>query len=336
MDKECCQVQKLKNVAPLLSALALVLALTSNTSFSAEKECPLLEAVIQSNAAQVKRLMAEGRSVDGADCPNRIAGLPLSIAIGSNNLKMVELLLDYGANPNPEKSSPLNEAANLNRPKIVEAILRRGANPNAKSKFDYTPLYLAASCGSYFIKPRPPRWEEDCVATVKVLLAGGALPNQPSFQGSTPLFYAAEEGRAKVVKELVSHGAEVNYLNNLKMSPLAAVLYSYVGHQNKLARKSAIRALLEAGADPDFKYEGSFDDYEDERVYPNTGGYTVLMFAARYGWSEVAELLLQYGARPELQRSDGATAQQIALAHGHSKTARVIAKYSGGRKISPK
>ncbi len=53
--------------------------------------------------------------------------------------------------------------------------------------------------------------------------------------------------------------------------------------------------------------------------------------AARYGWYEVAVLLLQHGAQPELRREDGKTPKQIALENGHPKTARIIAKFAAHR-----
>ena len=85
------------------------------------------------NAATVQALLekgadANGKLSSGASCLNR--------AVTKKNTKIVQLLLQHGANPNlPHKGYPnLYEACRFSAPKIVELLLQHGADPNVRNK----------------------------------------------------------------------------------------------------------------------------------------------------------------------------------------------------------
>jgi len=331
-------IQKIISVSAICAALFFSLA--PPQAFARNTQCPLTEAVIKSDIAKVKKLITNGSSVDGVDCPKPGEWPPLVYAVIGNNLALVELLLAHGANPSFRENDPLIMAAGHSRTRLVRALLKHGANPNVQDEQLETPLYSAAMCYPFRHGSKPSRDEANCVDTVKILLAAGALPNTPKNHGETPLFTASYWGISKVVKVLISQGADVNLRSELDQSPLSVAIEQYAYEQYSKSMHPrwvsppilpTIQALLEGGADPNFAYEGRWDDYHDSRVYPNTGGYTVLSVAARYGWYEVAELLLQHGAKPELRREDGKTPKQIALENGHPKTARIIAKFAAHR-----
>lgn len=335
-------METMQKIISASSAICAVLffSLAPLPAFASDTKCPLTEAVIKSDLAKVKKLIAKGSSVDGVDCPTPGGWPPLVYAVIGNNLALVELLLAHGANPSFRENDPLVMAAGQNRTKLVGAFLKHGVNPNVQDARLETPLYSAASCYPFLHGSKSSREEANCVDTVKALLAAGALPNTPKQHGETPLFTASYWGLSTVVKVLISQGADANVRSELDQSPLAVAIEQYAYQQYSRSMHfrlisppmlPTIQALLEGGADPNFAYGGRWDDYRDSRNYPNTGGYTALSMVARYGWYEVAELLLQHGAQPELQREDGKLPKQIALENGHAKTARIIAKFAAHR-----
>eukprot|EP00823_Brevimastigomonas_motovehiculus_P001463 TRINITY_DN11991_c0_g1_i1.p1 TRINITY_DN11991_c0_g1~~TRINITY_DN11991_c0_g1_i1.p1 ORF type:complete len:237 (+),score=72.23 TRINITY_DN11991_c0_g1_i1:109-819(+) len=78
---------------------------------------------------------------------------PLIVATINGSLEMVTLLLKHGAvvNCSTNKStgswSPLHIAAKNNYFKIVDFLLQNGANPDIRNAFGSTPLIEAAKCG---------------------------------------------------------------------------------------------------------------------------------------------------------------------------------------------
>ena len=85
------------------------------------------------NAATVQALLekgadANGKLSSGVSCLNR--------AVTKKNTKIVQLLLQHGANPNLLcKGFPnLYEACRFSAPKIVDLLLQHGADPNVRNK----------------------------------------------------------------------------------------------------------------------------------------------------------------------------------------------------------
>lgn len=116
----------------------------------------------------------------GAD-PNEGGGAPLSTAAYSDAWgKMVERLLESGANPNPSKQwSPLIQATLKGRAQNVRILLRYGANPNLPSKF-------SPNIWWGYSKP--------------------GLPGGPML----PLSFAARRGQGEILLMLLKSGAKVN------------------------------------------------------------------------------------------------------------------------------
>jgi len=56
----------------------------------------------------------------------------------------------------------------------------------------------------------------------------------------------------------------------------------------------------------------------------NSGGRTVLMYAALHGLGSVLELLVDAGAKPELKDTDGLTALMLACSKGHTMAAELL------------
>uniref|UniRef100_A0A8H7K8A6 Uncharacterized protein n=1 Tax=Bionectria ochroleuca TaxID=29856 RepID=A0A8H7K8A6_BIOOC len=84
--------------------------------------------------------------------PNKRGQTPLFIAAHKNHKKVVELLLDAGAEidtPNNAGLTPLNAAADRGNRRIVKLLCRRGANVNLKSNNGRSVLYSAVRNGHF-------------------------------------------------------------------------------------------------------------------------------------------------------------------------------------------
>jgi len=83
----------------------------------------------------------------------------------------------------------------------------------------------------------------------KYLLENGANPNLVS-DGLTPLMYAVAYQNHTIVKELIAHNADVNFMSKEKQS---AVVFAIKGRDAE-----ALQILVDNGADPSIKIQGDY------------------------------------------------------------------------------
>jgi ankyrin repeat protein len=122
----------------------------------------------------------------------------LMIASGNNHIKIVQLLLAYGANVNGGGwivGYPLMEAAREGHFEIAKLLLEKGADVNIMADEGFTALDAAIA--------------KNRVEVVQLLLNKGANPNR-YVAGATPLYDAAGYGYAQIVSLLIEHGADIN------------------------------------------------------------------------------------------------------------------------------
>jgi ankyrin len=123
----------------------------------------------------------------------------------------------------------------------------------------------------------------------------------------TPLYVAAEHGQIDAVRFLLGAKADVNaqveYIGDFGPTPLCAAL--------RIRNADLMTLLLESGADPskgsplaDAVIENNESavklliKYKAEVQYGGVWGITPLHLAVRYGYEDIARLLLESGANP--------------------------------------
>ena len=135
--------------------------------------------------AMATLLVEAGAHVDGRRKPVT----PLQTAAVFGNLRMVQRLLDLGANPNAcngQGSRPVHLAiGGKGSSAVVRCLLEAGQNVDVADHYGRTPLHMAALMGK--------------TACVEVLLEMGADVSSVDEAGSTPLLFA-----------LYSHGNEAS------------------------------------------------------------------------------------------------------------------------------
>ncbi|KAK2148233.1 hypothetical protein LSH36_508g01085 [Paralvinella palmiformis] len=183
-------------------------------------------------AAQV--LLSHGAIVNQADGEGIT---PLFVSCLEGSLKMVEYLIEVGANVNHKSNkygaSPLMAASTNGHIPIVKLLLSKGADVNLAQNDGYTPLMAACEKA-----PEP-----ELVAAF--LLTHWANINAQDAKGYTPLMYAVRRGSLDTVELLLMNGAHVN----VKDGSHETVLHQAVSTSALVL----VRLLIKRGADPYIK-----------------------------------------------------------------------------------
>lgn len=295
------------------------------------KDQLLFQAVEYCDTSPIRSLVSEGANVNAT-----IGTLtPLFVAVRTNCLASVRLLLELGADPKLE--SPLFLAV-LRDTEIVRTLINAGADVNAETKYKYTPLGSAAyNSDAKFEKlkkelgykgPLP-----NSLETVRLLVRAGADINHIDGFRESPLRTAVRVNNVPMVGLLLELGADVHQYRDDSDSRGEqegnSILMEAIYWHSIFKNTEPIRLLLKHGANPNDKNTLVYDEECDETTSGKCTwrGYTVLTYAPKKGYFEVVKLLLEHGADPQLARGDGKTAYELARRNKHLKTARLIEGY---------
>ncbi len=245
----------------------------------------LSDACEKADASAVKRLLKEGSDPNGFMSQE---GSPLSDAVNVRSRKIVEILLDAGADVNKSGPyhgrTPLEIAGQKGYIEIAEFLLKRGADVNKKGY--WTPLQTARSYGQ--------------LDSVRLFLKHGA-----KLESSWLTLGMNHDKKviAEIMAELIKAGADVNHRDYDDLDDLT--VRGHVPLHTTCTNPDATKVLLKAGADPNRQYFLSKN--------------TPLHQAAKHGSLEVVRMLVNAGADISIQNKEGKTAEQLAKRHGHKE-----------------
>lgn len=133
---------------------------------------------------------------------NRHDHVPLSIAVEERQIEATECLLANGADPNARgghyRGTVLHRAVLHRSLPIVDALLNAGADPNRRDANGKTPLHDAIGIGNQKIVSR-------LLASPRIDIALRTGKTKHSEIGETPLEYARNRRKNRIVKMLVDH-----------------------------------------------------------------------------------------------------------------------------------
>lgn len=200
------------------------------------------------------------------------------ICNGTQNDKLLEIMLRYGMNPNIQNNALytlLILACKKGQESSALTLLDYNCDPNYQNKYKETALLLACKKGLETV--------------VKRLLDLKVDVNVCNYKKESPLIMACWKKQVSIVKLLLKQNVDINHCNSLEESSLFIACY-----QNSI---EIAKILLEHGADINLK---------------NVNEETPLMAACNNNNEELVELLMKYNADPTIKNSNGETPMTIA------------------------
>ncbi|XP_060043640.1 ankyrin repeat and SOCS box protein 3 isoform X2 [Erinaceus europaeus] len=208
-------------------------------------------AAREGNVKVLRKLLKKGRSIDVAD--NR-GWMPIHEAAYHNAVECLRMLIRADSSENYIKTKTfegfcaLHLAASQGHWKIVQILLEAGADPNITTSEETTPLFLGANVNCQALDKATPLFiaaQEGHTACVELLLSNGADPNLYCSEDNwqLPIHAAAQMGHTKILDLLLPLTDQACDTGTDKVSPVYSAVFG--GQEDCLER------LLQYGYNPD-------------------------------------------------------------------------------------
>jgi ankyrin repeat protein len=236
---------------------------------------------------------------------------PLVSALKRGQVEVAHTLVKRGADVNASEmdgTTALHWAVRSGDVETTALLIRHGANVTAPNRYGATPLWLAAGSGN--------------TALVDMLLAAGADAKATIGDGETVLMAAARTNAGQAIRSLIKHGADPNATE--RWYGQTALMWAAAEN-----RPEAARALIEGGARLNVRstvLENVPNALRDMTLSTFAwGGFTPMLFAARQGSFEAADVLIEAGADTSVKEPEfGITPLLIAITNGHFDVAALL------------
>jgi uncharacterized protein len=236
----------------------------------------------------------------------------LASLIEAGNRKAALDKIKAGADVNqaqPDGTRPVHWAVYHVDRELLAALIAKKAKVDVVNEFGSTPLAEAVKLAD--------------ATMVKMLLDAGAGPEGANEDGQTALMLAIKTGEMPIVEMLIKAGAKVNVVERLdNQTPLmwAADAPKNAGEIVKLLLSK------DASLTPRARYSDwpSQITSEPRAQYRPVGGLTALLYAARSGCYGCVEAMLAAGADINLPTPEGVSPLMIAVDNDHNDVAKLL------------
>lgn len=260
---------------------------------------PLHRAVRYNQTTTVQYILANHTNLNERDAHG---DTPLHIAVNTNNVNMVQLLL---AHPNTNKhatnnmgANPLHHAAWNGNRDIVKLLINDANYINQQMTNGWTPLHQA-TINSH-------------ITTMRYLLRKGANPNIPDIDGHTPIFTAIifpsnnDITTRQLINMLKIYGANLSHRDKR-----GRTLLHFAVERNSI---TLIRYLLRNGIDPNITDNQRWTPLHKVAVKTNID-------------IDIAKLLLINGANLRIPTTRGSTPLALAKMYSTKHMVRLLRSY---------
>ena len=260
---------------------------------------------------------------------------PLLLAVINDYNDIINILLNRGA---VIKDNVFKEAIKRNNEDAVLRMMDKGANINVKFTNGSNLLMIAANSGMLDV--------------LKKCVEKGINVNSKDQYNETPLFWAAsklsrslskgtKKNDAAIAQYLIDNGADVNFVNKRSSDGYYFTVLFRASWNDK---HDLIKVLLKNGADVNFisntnaertplMVSSYLNDYQlaklllEHKANPNiktSEGLTALHYAAKSCPGEFAELLIEYGADISIKDKNGQTPLAVAKKEKNSAFEKIL------------
>ncbi len=250
------------------------------------------------------------------------ADSPLISAVKRRDVAAVRSLVKTPVDVNATEgdgTTALHWAVQADDIEMTTALLQSGAKVTVANRLGVTPLALAATNGS--------------AGLIDALLKTGANPDETSPEGETVLMTASRTGSSSAVKLLLEAGATVNATESWRGE--TALMWAAAQNHAEI-----VSLLITHGASADARSRTltfpnvRYNLATHATLPPPQGGFSALMFAARQGAVDAAQVLADAHANLDLQDPDGTPALTVAIVNGHHDVARVLLEHGANPNIA--
>lgn len=233
---------------------------SSNQSQGDDTVEEIAKAIEKKDVSRIQELLKQNSNLNARTKDEY--GL-VALAVSSNDEKILEMLLEAGADPNLTSKvlgcgkaesclkAPLNTAFEQNNLPALKLLLEHKADANAEPILGHAVsrgyremvdllLLHKADVNLPDELGRTPIFVADDAMLAKILLKNGANINHADKNGFTPLTTAIQDDNLNMVRFFIKKGADVNFKNKDGQSPLEQSL--------AFGNKEITKALKLAGA----------------------------------------------------------------------------------------
>ncbi|ORX43291.1 ankyrin [Piromyces finnis] len=267
---------------------------------------PLVQACIQGYDKIAKILLENGATIEPEIVRHSLtdkkgdAKSTLMYACENGNKKIVEYLIQYGANVNEKNlagETPLMCLCKNRHQHLIEYFIENNANINDKDNYGNTALMYAC--------------QEGMLDIVKLLIDYHVKINDQNVNGETALIIAIVNGATAVAKLLLQYHADPNIIDNSRKSPLMYAL--------KCNQKEIVSELL---LHPEILREDIINNTTVKHK-------TLLMYSCKYNDKSLVEQLINHQANLTIKNSKGETAMIYACKYGHNDIVEYLISQGG-------
>jgi ankyrin repeat protein len=270
----------------------------------------IFQAIENHDLHELKKILKKGVSIRERDAITLES--PLSHAVNLDNEDSVKVLLEYGFFPDYGGwTSNLNNACSKENLKIVELLLSAGADPNY-CVCDSTPLIEAAHTGNIEIiqllinsGADPNIW----------------LGNSGSALSASAHSFKVDAYRLllKITSNEIINASNLYALTNSNNIKIISLLASTGFDLDTFDEENLYNALIFNAGSEDIDFVKALIDYNVEINIQNKVGDTALIIAARTGNHDMVKTLLDNGGDKNIKNSKGLNALNCALCNNRKK-----------------